>query len=378
MKLNKNEIKYIAFLLPFLLSQTVFVITSSIFADILLAFKLVVFIYFLIRYVLKSRVSVFDTLIFTYFLIWFVSVFLNSSDFLNYIKEAVVILTLVLMVEDARYCNFKAYLNALTCVLFFEFLANLVCAIVFPGGLWSTTSIYGSEATYMFLGLGNQITPMLLLAVMTLLIQFSKHNIRFCIIYAIILLGNLIFMTSATAIVGVTIMTITYIVSNFTKFKEFGKVVFFIIACIGVGIVIFRVQYLFSFIIENMLGKSLTMSNRTVIWDRALSLIQNSPMIGYGSGTLETVIGDRNAHCFFLQIVIQSGVVGLLCYIGIFYVTLKKCWKRINTVSAKIITSCICGYVVCCMTEVYSQSYLVLLLCFAFLVETIEKEITSS
>lgn len=378
MIIKKAEIKYIAYLLPFFLSQTVFVITNNAFSNLLLVFKLLVFIYFFIRYILRGYISTFDISIYSYFAIWFVSVIYNNASLLDYIKEVVVILTLVFIAEDARYNNFRTYLNALTMVIFWEFFVNLICAMIFPNGLWSTISIYGSEATYMFLGLGNQITPMLLLAVITLLFQVSQRRIKFCVFYSIILLGNLIYMTSATAIVGVSIMIVTYLVSKITKFQRFNKVLLGAIILIGIGIVFFRVQYLFSFIIENLLGKSLTLSNRTAIWDRAFSLILNSPMIGYGSGTLETVIGDRNAHCYFLQIIIQTGIIGLLCYIVIFYNALKRCWQRINTDSAKIITSCICGYITCCITEVYAQNYLILLLCFAFLVDKMEKVIVST
>lgn len=46
-----------------------------------------------------------------------------------------------------------------------------------------------------------------------------------------------------------------------------------IVVVVGISIVIFRIQYIFSFIIENILGKTLTLSSRTIIWDKALALI---------------------------------------------------------------------------------------------------------
>ncbi|MFR6561945.1 MAG: O-antigen ligase family protein [Eubacterium ventriosum] len=130
-----------------------------------------------------------------------------------------------------------------------------------------------------------------------------------------------------------------------------------IVVVVGISIVIFRIQYIFFFIIENILGKTLTLSSRTIIWDKALALIGKESIIGYGAGTLATVIQDRNAHCFFLQILIQSGIIGLLCYINVFRVVLKKCKKYSKLKSYIIINSCICGYLTCCITEVYSQNF---------------------
>ncbi|MBM6855248.1 O-antigen ligase family protein [Mediterraneibacter glycyrrhizinilyticus] len=376
MKISVKYIKYVVCLLPFLLSQTVYAITNNSFSTLLLGAKLLVFLYYAGYKLKKHVITKFDFALFLYFFTWLFSLIINDGDLVGYLKEVVVITALIFILEySATQMDIRIYLNALTFILFIMFLINFIAAIFFPSGLWETTSIYGSKATYMFLGLGNQITPMFLLALLTLFFQVEMQNIKFAMLYSVVLLGNIYYMSSATAIVGSTIMIMVYIVSKAKKYDKLPKWFLFGVLVVGIGIVLFRIQYLFSFLIEDILGKSLNLSNRTVIWDRALVRIAGSPIFGYGIGTLETIIVDRNAHCFFLQLLLQSGIIGLAFYINIFRISLKDCLVNVEKSIPKIVLSCICGYLVCCITEVYAQNYLLLILCIAYHRRNIEEAI---
>ena len=372
MKINKNSLIYMMSLFPILASQIVYTIINSKFATFLLVLKMFVFIYYFGKKVIRHYISVLDMAIGMYFVVWGISVLINEESIVEYAKEIIVICTLIFMVEEAKHTDIKAFFDALTLMLFLLFLINFVVAIIVPDGLWQTMSIYGTEADYMFLGLGNQLTPMFLIALMTALFQYEMKDIKFVILYGIVLLGNIYFMSSATAIVGSCVMLGVFIITKLSEKEKIPRIAMAIVVVVGIAIVIFRIQYIFSFIIEDILGKTLTLSSRTIIWDKALTLIGKGPIIGYGTGTLATVIGDRNAHCFFLQILIQSGIIGLLCYINIFRIVLKKCNKCSKLKSYMIVNSCICGYLTCCITEVYAQNFLILILCIAFIGNKLE------
>lgn len=372
MKINKNSLIYMMSLFPILASQIVYTIINSKFATFLLVLKMFVFIYYFGKKVIRHYISVLDMAIGMYFVVWGISVLINEESIVEYAKEIIVICTLIFMVEEAKHTDIKAFFDALTLMLFLLFLINFVVAIIVPDGLWQTMSIYGTEADYMFLGLGNQLTPMFLIALMTALCQYEMKDIKFVILYGIVLLGNIYFMSSATAIVGSCVMLGVFIITKLSEKEKIPRIAMAIVVVVGIAIVIFRIQYIFSFIIEDILGKTLTLSSRTIIWDKALTLIGKGPIIGYGTGTLATVIGDRNAHCFFLQILIQSGIIGLLCYINIFRIVLKKCNKCSKLKSYMIVNSCICGYLTCCITEVYAQNFLILILCIAFIGNKLE------
>ena len=69
------------------------------------------------------------------------------------------------------------------------------------------------------------------------------------------------------------------------------------------GIVLLRLQNIFSFIIQNILGKDLTFTGRTRIWDNAIEFIKARFIIGYGKETgavIASKLGDikfTHAHC---------------------------------------------------------------------------------
>ncbi|MFR3202482.1 MAG: O-antigen ligase family protein [[Clostridium] leptum] len=62
---------------------------------------------------------------------------------------------------------------------------------------------------------------------------------------------------------------------NFRNYLILNILLFFVI-------VIFRMQNLFAFLIEDILHKNLTLTGRTVIWDRTLELIGEKPILGHG------------------------------------------------------------------------------------------------
>ena len=270
MKINKNSLIYMMSLFPILVSQVVYTIINSKFATFLLVLKMFVFIYYFGKKVIRHYISVLDMAVGMYFVVWGISVFINEESIVEYAKESIVICTLIFMVEEAKHTDIKAFFDALTLMLFSLFLINFVVAIIVPNGLWQTMSIYGTEADYMFLGLGNQLTPMFLIALMTALFQYEIKNIKFVILYGIVLLGNVYFMSSATAIVGSCVMLGIFIITKTTGKYKIPKIAMAIVVVVGISIVIFRIQYIFSFIIENILGKTLTLSSRTIIWDKAL------------------------------------------------------------------------------------------------------------
>lgn len=79
----------------------------------------------------------------------------------------------------------------------------------------------------------------------------------------------------------------------------------------------------------DILGKDMTFTNRTNMWDAALRVIGESPIWGYGyvnekwffSNMSSQAIGSHN---FILGIIINGGIIGLGLYLYIFYIALRK------------------------------------------------------
>lgn len=79
--------------------------------------------------------------------------------------------------------------------------------------------------------------------------------------------------------------------------------------------------------ISNVLGKSYTWVGRLHIYAMIFDVIKIHPWIGYGyfSDIIEQILGFGNAQNGILKIVIDSGIVGLIGYTLLVYISMKKC-----------------------------------------------------
>ena len=91
---------------------------------------------------------------------------------------------------------------------------------------------------------------------------------------------------------------------------------------------------LMQFIVVNILGKSMTLTTRTDIWDKVIPKVKESPFTGYGIITSQVytdITGNKyatSAHNMTLQILMTGGLILMAMYIvGIFiccYVSNRK------------------------------------------------------
>ncbi len=79
----------------------------------------------------------------------------------------------------------------------------------------------------------------------------------------------------------------------------------------------------------DILGKDMTFTNRTNMWDAALRVIGESPIWGYGYVTEKWFFSNMSSqaigsHNFILGILINGGIIGLGLYLYTFYLALRK------------------------------------------------------
>lgn len=97
----------------------------------------------------------------------------------------------------------------------------------------------------------------------------------------------------------------------------------------------------FTSLIEGTLQKSITLSGRTNIWERAIFRILVSPIIGYGNESVEmstAKLGINHTHNFILEILYRGGIIGLL----LFMITLFACGKKSLEAKKSILYSFFC------------------------------------
>lgn len=149
------------------------------------------------------------------------------------------------------------------------------------------------------------------------------------------------------------------------------KWVYVVTIILNIAIVFFRVQNLFQWLIVDVLGESLSLSNRTFIWDGAiLRWLQSISTIIFGNG-----IGIRdsfyvsdmgNAHNQYLQFLVDGGCMKLVIYFTMIFLSTKKIRnaKRSKLASIALGGLCIISIIMlseCCCETAYFPVVLVVL-----------------
>ena len=147
------------------------------------------------------------------------------------------------------------------------------------------------------------------------------------------------------------------------------------------AVVVFRMQEYFSFIIEDILHKNVSLTGRTQIWDYTFLLIKRSPFIGYG--VYDSLIYLRNqyyshAHNGILEILLEGGFAALAVYILLFIMTCRELYIYREHYISGIITAGFFSVQVLLLAEGYvNQIWIFGLMIFACNISYIVREFES-
>ena len=218
------------------------------------------------------------------------------------------------------------------------------CTIIFyPNGMYSD-GLYNNCWFFKYDNLHIMMfIPNFLINLLVL--EKYKNSINTISIYFnwIIIILSILICKSATAIVSLLIICGFHLfklcknrkennclIKNTNTLMNVYIILFFLI-------IIFRMQDIFSWLIVKFLGKDLTFSNRTVIWDRTIELIRKKPILGYGIENTEIFklkMGNQaftHAHNTFLNVIYSGGFVTF----SFFFLMLKRISKLMNEITNK-------------------------------------------
>ncbi|WP_423220497.1 O-antigen ligase family protein [Bifidobacterium imperatoris] len=140
------------------------------------------------------------------------------------------------------------------------------------------------------------------------------------------------------------------------------------------GIVVFRIQNIFSFLIVDVLHKSLTLSDRTYIWDSAIESILSHLILGTGitdslSGNvhlkLSYLVKDIFAHDLYLDYLLMGGVPALCIFICLL-ISVKNSYCYILNRNRTFIWWGIVIYLFASIVEIYTTNFCLFLM-FAYM-----------
>ena len=82
------------------------------------------------------------------------------------------------------------------------------------------------------------------------------------------------------------------------------------------------------------------MSSRTLLWDSAIKIIKENKLIGIGvqkSKRMIELISAYHSHSHFLNVILQSGFLGISVYFGMIFSVFAKLKKYKENIIAQII-----------------------------------------
>lgn len=383
--LSKKSIKlcllYIFLLLPFFEMPYLFIVSSTI-GTVYKLHKIVsgLLIIFL---TLKSRkYSKIINYIVLYLLVLIISTMSNNGDYQYLFTLVLGILTLSLITDYGLRNHTDYFLKAFELMLSFLIYMNFITIILNPNGLYTAADTLYTEN--WLLGYRNSLIlyvfPALLCSVINSYKQKEKLLPRTKILF-LVSLASTILSGSSTLLVGLFLILIFMLFKNlFTKVNLLNTKTYIISYIVMFfGIIIFRVQNLFSFIIVNLLKRDLTFTGRIYIWDYVIEFIKSKPTLGYGvESTLIRYAKTKywrsfHAHNMFLEVLYKTGFIGLIIFIKIISLSSKELYKTKNNLISKYISWLLFTFMVLLLMEAYSFIYIFYIFVFAFNVKYLIK-----
>lgn len=274
----------------------------------------------------------------------------NISTWMNY---ALPNIAMTFLIDYGIKKNPKVVIKSVGIIGMIHLIINAIFGFVTYNGM-----------NWYWLGLRVRIASYAFPVIATLLIAFFyfKKNNKYKISWMIMLLVTIgisiqffLMEQVATALVSMGVLIIYFVVFNFTErvTATFALKAWFIEVGINIGIVFFGIQSQFAWLIEGILGKSLTFTGRTTIWNSAFQQGMKHFILGSGIGTAQ-VFNDNGVtyeHNQLLNMFYSGGLIALVLFLIIVFICIKKVSNIKNSMLNKIMSSVILACSIEMITE---------------------------
>lgn len=328
----------------------------------------------------RAFITRFEMVVISFMTIILVSSVLNGTDIKNWIFICIAIFLPLMLFRYYKTC-LPTLLVGLLIGLTLSVYAGLYDLLTHPER-WLNLE-RGDSMGYLLGGNYNQMAPIIMCAVTVnlLCLKLSRWFWLNAVPLIVVCSVLLVIVNSSTALAGMALM-LTLQLIPFKRFQRFciygilvSVVLFEILVCFqGKG---FENNELARWIIMDILGKDMTFTYRTDMWDSALRIIIQSPIYGYGFPNPEwyranmssLAVGPHNA---VLAMLIYGGIIGLGLYLTMFFMVFKRtspCKDR----SANVVLGALAVLSLMMLFEIYTVSFVVLMFIIAYYYPELEK-----
>lgn len=271
-------------------------------------------------------------------------------------------LAICLVVEMGLKTDPDALLDGASFTLGLFVLINFATIILFPQGMYE----FNNYTQNYFLGYRNNsimlFFPAIIFSIVRSLRKYNKLTLSSFVITAVSF-ATVILAFSATSVIGMTVFILFLLLALINKMPNFLNIITYLAINIAYffGVIILRLQEAFAFIIVDMLGRDLTFTGRTKIWDSALAAFAKSPVFGVGeieNQASRDLIGATHAHNYYLDLLYKSGLPGFLIFFAILIICGVALYRnRKNGKIPFIVSGAICAFMIMLQSEAYYNIY---------------------
>lgn len=252
----------------------------------------------------------------------------GSGDVMNWAYVTVWQLALFMVLQYWSHSSAAAMQRSIGVLAWLLAVYLLLNAITILGGLSVTTPVneYVVQEWY-FLGLRTRVTEVVFVALGLSLVHDALSGVAFGLRSSLVLalgIPQIVVLGVATGVVAL-VATSMYIVLSLL-FPAFGRQFSMVrVSILGfaasVFVVLLRVHEHLAFIIEGWLGKTLTLTARTELWDIGLPIALDSLWFGHGinhdfGNFIPYLERTWQAHNQYLQLLYDGGLVGITLFLG--------------------------------------------------------------
>lgn len=273
------------------------------------------------------------------------------------------LLVSVLLVAYARKAHIDELLWAILVVAGVLSVCNTVSVLGWPQGI-----VTGAREPSNFYGHKNASIDLILPSVgCSLLLDVRRArrcSVRSVVLFAIGLVQCIV-SYSATSVVALALFPMLILAVQFHKlrplvngFSCFGAYVVAVVLLMGV-----KIQELFAPIIVGVLGKTVTFTLRTFVWDGVFSLMTpDHLLLGYGASVRFGLFFNdflyNNAHNFFLHVLVSGGLAGVALYGVLILLAMRTLYRERHDYSAAVLTVVVaCFFVIGLMESLITISW---------------------
>lgn len=302
----------------------------------------------------------------------------RGGDYIGCITAAVRTVSMCMLIEIMLRDDPGLCLDVLLPPLEFLVYANLLTMLLFPNGMYQEWHYIWNSGDCWLLGFDNTHICFILPAItVSFLHTYYYKNKAISIRNWLLLLASytsVLLRWSATSVVGLIILGIYIFIPRLFKRTGVFNIRNYILINAGlfIAIVLLRLQDHFAFFIQDFLGKSLTFTGRTFVWDNSISWIMTKPWLGSGVESSEKVfnaIGQVNSHNQYLWDLYRGGVARFGCLVSILVLAAKQLMKFRKIKAAQLLSVSLLCVLVMWQFEAFGTILIFLLIMLAYYVE---------